>query len=297
MLPIVSDGKDEVLFTTAYCLIPFLKNKSLIENYKNLIDKGMNYLYENIKVNTKIQVHSIAAYVAALKGNNSYANTLLDQAKIMPTHVNDKLCFKTNRDFSSCSEIHTAFIALAHLKLNESGHAEPMINFLIDYNLKYSATQTTFKNAILTEPIVEMGIIKANNKTQLNIVFSNEHSFRKEIKINEMNSQNVQYVTVSKYSKTVSAIITGHGYCTLTMIMEEILITDVVKSTFTINIFKNITSKIKNQKTITICASYNPKPWQQEVLLNVIYEINMPSGYIYSHINDLYKKVEIKVRK
>lgn len=182
------------------------------------------------------------------------------------------------------------------LTLNKLAHAEPVINWLIKTNLRFGGMEYTLYNAILTEPIVEMGIKKnAADLTNLKVKLRNEHGYQQTVEITKENDQALQNVDLPKYSREITASVSGYGYCTVTIFMETILLSEKVVPKFTLNINTNIHSNIQQEKIVRVCAIYNSKGSEKTSIVNVIYEVNMPSGYVYSNVVNLNQKPEIKV--
>jgi len=298
LFQIGGDDFTERFFSTAYALIPFLKHKDLIyTDYRDVIDKAFQYL-DKRENRLKVKNHgfSIAAYAYALDSKKAKAEEILEKIQDSFIVRDNKKCFKVENSDTSCDVLMTVYIAMALLKMNKIAEAEPVINWLINSNLRFGIWQDTLYNSILTEPIVEMGIAKkAVDLTNLKVKLRNEHGYEKMVEITKETAQIPQNVELPKYSTQITATVSGYGYCTVTMFLETIMMTNKVNPKFTLNVYTNTPSNIKNEKIVRVCARYDSTGSLETSIVNVIYEVNLPSGYVYSGIVNMDQKPEIKV--
>lgn len=288
----------ERYFSAAYCLIPFLKHKDFLDkDYSHVIEKAFMYLN---KRENRLQVMryglSIAAYAYALANKRREAEELLD--KVEETFIdrgNNKKCYKIEGKDGECDVTHTAYAALALLKLNLISRAEPLIYWFMDTKMNFNLLQETYYTAAITEPIAELGIALKSDVTNLRISLKNEHGFTKNLEVLKDNSHIPQDIELPNYSQDVISTISGYGYCTVSMIFERIVIVPQIVAIFKVNIHTDVASTIPNEKIVRVCAKYDAQAGMDPVLVNVIYEIGMPSGYIYSGIVGPESQNDIKV--
>jgi len=296
-----SDPDTARYFETAYVLIPFLKFRALLsKDYSDVINKGMSYLKGSTnKLGLKRQALSMAAYAFALNNDTTEAKELLEAVEGDVIKNKTEKCYKLERSSASCDLRHTSYTANAYLTLNDVNKARPAIVWLLQtYNInKYYSN--THAHAIATEAIAKfLSSLKLNKTSELTVNIRNDGDFNKNVLVNKNNSAEPIEFSVPDYSLMVNTSVSGYGYCSITTVVEKTLSVDVIDPKFTLKITQHNTS-ISSEKIIRVCATYNPNESQdsRQTLLNVIYDVKIPSGYIYSSIVDYEKKPEIKVRK
>ena len=185
---------------------------------------------------------------------------------------------------------------MALIKLNSLSRAEPLVYWFMDTKMYFDIMHDTYYTAAITEPIAELGIALKSDVTNLRISLKNEHGFTKSLEVLKDNSHIPQDIEFPNYSQDVISTISGYGYCTVSMIFERIVIVPQVVPIFKVNLHTNIATTIPNKKIVRVCAKYDAQVGMDPVLVNVIYEVGLPSGYIYSGIVNLEIQKDIKVR-
>jgi len=279
-------------FQTAFVLIPFLKFKELVDkNYDDVIRKGFNYLKSNKRRSQlNYEGYPVAAYAYALNSDEINANQLFyDVEQLAVDHGSNKKCIKVSRDDSECQLRHTTYAALAYIQLNEITKALPFVNWLIsiqNFNYFYS---NTYDYALATEPIAKLAKYLKTDQTSLTVTLKNERNFEKTVNINNENSETFQDIEFPQYSQDVISTANGHGYCSITTIFERTIILPKVTNMFKLTV--SPTERNDREFFLKICAEYAG----YSVVMNVIYEVEMPSGYVFVEILDLEGQSEIKV--
>jgi len=289
----------EKYFAAAYCLIPAVRHRKFMDGkYDDFIKKGFSYLDND---NNRLQVMryglSIAAYVYALDNQPEKAKNLLKEVeKSYIHHADNKRCYKIFEGDTQCDVRHTTFVALTYLALNDIVKVEPIIYYLLSKKQAYDYTQNTQFLAVVTEPIADMGVILNVDDTNLKIAVKDEHSFNHEFQITSSNSDVPQTIEMPQKSEQVSSTISGKGYCTVSGIFERIVVVPQINNVFSVSIKKRSESGSAVTKYVEVCATYHQQTGMKPVLVNVVYEVEMPSGYIFLEVKDSDKHPEIKVR-
>ncbi|KAL7011180.1 hypothetical protein ACKWTF_014138 [Chironomus riparius] len=287
----------EKYFAVAYCLIPAVRHKKFMDGrYDNFIKKGFSYLDKD---DNRLQVMSyglsVAAYVYALDNQPEKAKNLLkDVEKAYIQHENNKRCYKIFEGDEACDVRHTTFVALTYLTLNDITKAEPVIYYLLSKKQVYDYTQDTKHLAVVTEPIADMGVLINVEDTNLKVTVKDEHSFNKDIKITDENSADPQTIEMPQGSEEVSTVISGKGYCTISAIFERIVVVPEVNRVFSLDIKTRQESSSPVITIVEVCVTYNQQTGMKPVLVNVVYEVEMPSGYVFIEVKDSDKHNEIK---
>ncbi|XP_070499789.1 thioester-containing protein 1 allele R1-like [Chironomus tepperi] len=280
-------------FATAYCLVPFLRHREMLgSQYDDFIRDGLEYL-KGLDNRFGISSYglSVAAYVFALNKDRNSSQVLLGELEIFTYRDGNKKCYKISEKDADCLIRHTAFAALALIQLDMLTEAEPVVNWLLSKS--YFDGMRMNDDAIITEAVAEMAIKLKTSDTNLNVVVRNERDFRKSVIIKDFNSHIQQNVQLPIDSESAAYKISGTGYCTITMFFEIIVTVPSSVPKFTITINTDVPSPGTNQRIVNVCGRFNDDKFKPKVtIVNVIYEIGMPSGYTFYKIKD--KGPEIK---
>jgi len=288
----------ERYFAAAYCLIPFVRFRKFMDGrYDNFIEKGFRFLNKK-EHRLPVMRHglSVAAYVYALDNQPEKAQTLLrDVEKAFIIYRDKKKCYKIFEGDNNCDMIHTAYVALAYLALNDVIKAEPIIFYLSSYKPAAEYHIDTRILSIVTGPIAEMAALLHVKNTNLKINVRNEHTFSKDLYIDDGNSDRPQTIEMPQGSEKVSSVISGQGFCTISVIFERIVVVPVVDNVFSLTL-KSKVGYPWDMRIVEVCATYNQQSGMKPILVNVIYEVEMPSGYIFlSHRENGVHRNKIKV--
>ncbi|KAL7011176.1 hypothetical protein ACKWTF_014135 [Chironomus riparius] len=277
----------EQYIAAAYCIIPVIRYRNFMDGrYDNLVNKAFKYLDDD---SNRLQVMrhglSVASYVYALNNQPEKAKNLLKVIEQAYIHYEDnKKCYKIVEDDPDCDIRHTSYVALTYLKLNDLISAEPIVYYLMDIKeYSYYWTETRYLS-IITEPIAEMGVQLNVADTNLGITIKDEKNFRQDFTITDGNSAIPQSIEMPSGSAQVSSVVSGKGYCTVTSIFERLVRVPVIDNTFSLTVTTRTDSgsgMINIMKTVQVCAKYNKQTGMKPVLVNVLYEVEMPSGYIF----------------
>jgi len=282
-------GNTPEYFETAYILVTFLRVKELIDkDYSDVIDKAFKYLdNENNKHTVDNEGLSVAAYANILEGSYErklIAMELLDTIeKSAIDYKNNKKCFKIKPQDEKCSLRHTAYAAMVYLKLKEIHKAMPLIYWLLkSYNFQ-TYNGYSYNVAIMTHPIAEAAIYLQTDMTDFEVILKDELNFEKSLRITKENSTEAHKILFPSYSKIFNSSAYGHGYCSITKITEKIYSQSKSSAVFEISatIIANSTSLKSKEKVVRVCAEFDASNSDFFTLSNVIYEVEMPSGYVY----------------
>ena len=293
-----SPGSRSNYFETAFVLIPFLKlRKTTIgKNYETQITKAINYLKSNKnKLGASKEGIAIAAYAFGLIGETIETKNLLDELQDASLGFpGNKKCFKIKRTSENCDMRHTSYAALAYLTFNDISKAAELVNWLVkDLNLKYLYSNT-HEYAVATEPIAKIASILKVDKTDFKVTVRNERNFTASATITKKNADKMQYVQFPEYSQDVISVAEGHGYCSITTLYEKLIKLPRISTSFAVTVAPTKSSGSNFESTFQVCAEYSHDKFTS--LVNVIYEVEMPSGYVYVGVEDFEKmKKDIKV--
>ncbi|KAL7011178.1 hypothetical protein ACKWTF_014137 [Chironomus riparius] len=287
----------ERYFAAAYCLVPFVRHRKFMDGrYDNFILKGFRYLDKD---ENRLQVlrHglSVASYVYALDNQPEKAEKLLKEIeRAYKHHEDNKRCYKILETDADCDVRHTTYVALTYLTLKDLVKAEPIIYYLLSKKQGYDYSQNTRFLSVVTEPIADMGVLINVDETDLKVTVKNQGAFQQDFFIDTSNSNVPQTVEMPPGSEEVTSVISGKGYCTLSVIFERLVTVPLVDQSFSLRLTKRQESSSPVTNVIRVCATYDRQSGMKPILVNVVYEVEMPSGYIFLEVKDSDKHTEIK---
>lgn len=291
-------------FQTAFILISLLKAQEFVDkDYLDVINKAFSFLDSKTNRNPiDYEGVSIGAYAYALgmKHDSSREEVAieflrqLENAKV--DHGDSKKCYKIKINSKACDMRHTAYAAMAYLKLDDVKSAMPLIYWLLKEFNFYSLSGYTYNTAILSEPIAEAAVALGVKSTDFEVTLNDRHRLNKSFKYTNANKNDRHEVKFIPNTKYIDMTVEGTGYCSITRIDETVVTEHILSPSFTVDIDSNIESTRSNERIVKICAMYNSTGLTETSIVNVIYEVEFPTGYVYAGILNEKKQQEfIKV--
>lgn len=287
-------------FRTAYILIPFLKlKKHVTKNYDDVITKGFAYLshirYASVKDK---EAYSVAALAYSLNNQNDKAYDLLNEVEKDVIRIDKvKKCFKLSRSQTKCDLRHTSYAAVAYLTLNRIDKAKTLISYIHNEfkNIKNISTKQNF--GIATEALVKFLIAQpVYLSTNFTVTLTNELNFKEVVHITAENQNDSVDVYYPDYTADGKITIQGSGFSSITKITEISIEMRRIMSKFILIV--NVPRSTSNTRTVQVCATYKPdNDYNSKNTLSVIYEVEMPRGYIYEEVVGMITNLNVKVSK
>ncbi|KAL7011281.1 hypothetical protein ACKWTF_014213 [Chironomus riparius] len=269
---------------TSYILVQFLKHRGVVDrSYDEAINRGFKYLDTN-RLEIKNFGLSIAAYAYALRGNIKEANEIvqfIESNNVVSSDLMLKRCFKVNRNDKECNALFTANAAMAYFELNENTKAIQLVNWLVDDNLKSIYSSYSLDYALLTEPIARVAKFIGAKDTMLTIVAENELSYKTqaEFTFTSKNCSTEQNKLFPQESRKMFYTVNGDGFYAVTRVVEMLHTAPQSQSIF------NISATV-DKDTVEVCGMNMADEGDEKSIVNVIYEVDMPSGYTYLKIDN-----------
>lgn len=288
-------------FKTAYILLPFIKLKNhTTKSYDDVIRQGFNYLRElNNSTLSNKEPFSIAAYAYALNGNIGEAENFLKTVERDDIQIDEqRRCFKLSRSHSNCDLRHTSYAALAYLTLNKFYEAQSLISYIYnEYKKIRDFSSYSFKYGVSTEALAKFMIARPKTSlTNLKITLTSDPNFIKVIHITKENQKESIDISFPEYNLNPRITIEGSGSCTVKKIAAGPVKLNSNWNKFKVNV-KTFSSTSRNKETVQVCATYQLPDLQNifEIQDGIVYDIEMPNGYVYESFNDLTERTETKV--
>ncbi|XP_070504783.1 thioester-containing protein 1 allele R1-like [Chironomus tepperi] len=290
-------NKTKIYFETAQVLIAFLKSDRIVEQkYTDVITKALDFLEDNSHAYSKDnEALSVAAYAFSLRiPTDNYEiktkNIMDDIEKTLIDHGGKDMCVKLKSTDDDCDVRHTAYTAMTYINLNLTQKAVPLAYWLLkSYNFK----DDYYNSAIISEPIAKLAQLLHAESTDITVTVHDEFNFKETLKLVDGNSTDFHVVNFPTHSKIFSSKVTGYGFVSITKVIERTLdFAIAIEPTFhiAVQIMNNQTITKFGEIVINVCAKYDKDSWDVIEIMNVIFEIQMPSGYIFDEIIDLDKQ-------
>ena len=129
------------------------------------------------------------------------------------------------------------------------------------------------------------------NKVDFSVTISNKNDFNKVIHVTT--EDDPIEIILPENTTTAEASIKGTGFCIITVITQRAFKLFYLDPKFNLEIARLPTSR-HNEAIVRVCASYAPKRNEFQIIQEVIYDVEMPKGYVYKEVID---KSKIKVVK
>jgi len=305
IIPSYSGGALGLYYQTAYCLIPFIKFRSWIgKNYDDVINKGIDYIKNEARIKEQEGIRDglvVAAYISALSNDTSLAKKFLATAE-KDAYFNDpnsqKMRCLKRISHEPCDLRHTAYAAITYLLMDDQKMAQPLIIWLMDKHSLNKAFSNSIYLAIASEAISTFVSGKPVKKaTDFTVKITNEHDYNKIIYMNSSQMNTPIEVQIPEYTLNYTTTVKGTGYCSITTAIEKIVAVKNVDPKFTLTVVPR-SGSTSTERIIQVCATYVPLETDNslQTLVNVIYDVEMPSGYQYVEIVNLASTKAIRVR-
>lgn len=301
ILDVQENSSSAEYFQTAFILIPFLKFRGFVsKSYDEVIEKGLNFLNKTRNSeDLNLEAQSVAAYAYALNGDKNQTLEILNKVEKQSNQFEkDQKCYKLSANHSSCNLRLTAYSTLAYLTINQTVSIQNCVNYLLSQHQLKSYHGTNFNHAITVEAISKFLITNSdNNLTDLKVKFTSERGIEKILNINNSN-ENIRHKFIFP-DKTLHPLLSmsGTGTC---------LVRKYIKSKVTVerqNSKINATATplpvlVQNERIVRVCADYQQEGnfTDSQSFFLVIYDVELPSGYIFEEIMNLSSIPENKVR-
>jgi len=294
------DSESAQYFQTSFFLIPFLKFRGFTtKNYDAVIDKGFNFLNgtRNMKLLDK-EALSIAAYVYALNNDINQTQELLNEVEKSATKIDEnEKCYKLSANHTNCDLRHTAYAALAYITANQIDYPKYIVKYIMSKFKLRSYHGNNFNYILSTEVISKYLIAKKDNTTtDIKVIFTSERGLESILNITNSNRKVLHQFTFPDYTLHPKMTINGTGVCSIRKIIESYATVEQESSKFNITVTPQPVVN-QNERIVRVCATYQPQENsnRSESLFSVIYDVEMPSGYLYKEIVDYGKQKDIKV--
>jgi len=288
-------------FRTAYILIPFLKFKKFVtKNYDDVINKGFAYLSGIHAVfESDMEAYSAAAFAYALNDQRNQAQKMLDEVEKDVINIDkNRRCYKLSTRDAKCDLRHTSYAAIAYLTMNKFDQAKSLISYIHDEYKKIRSFAYNPDSGIATEALAKFLIAQSVFlPTNFTVTLTNEFDFINVVQITAANQKDFVKVFYPDYTLNPKMAIQGTGLCSIKQEAEKSIEMSKINSKFILRV--KISTSTSNTRIVQVCATCQPPDDESSMhtLSNVIYDVEMPIGYIYKESVNIASKPETWVSK
>lgn len=287
---------------TAFTVIAFLENTDYVKDFKQVIDKALNYIDENRKKLDNNYALAIATYALAL-GSHSSANDSLNAL--------EKTAFKTDQQWywekdmtvkksqkkptaeSTMVEI-AAYAILSYVKLKRSTEALPIVKWLVSRRNSGGGFSSTHDTVIGVQALAEIAHELYWDKLNMNIKlsFDNEEI---QFELDDKNRNKPQSKKMPSTIRRISLNAEGSGIASVQVSHSYNTKIEEITNVFSLHITENPGTGA-NILQLKICAVYEPQdsPDDNKTGMALI-EVWFPSGFVADPTFDLLELAGVKV--
>ncbi|XP_005182170.2 thioester-containing protein 1 allele R1 [Musca domestica] len=278
---------------TAFVLMTFMENKKYSKKYKNIIEKGLQFLNGNVDKDHDVYALSImAAAFGMAKHENS--TKVLDKL-LAKALTKDKLRWWSANDKNGEKDVEiTAYALLALLEISSGDDHSAIFEWLMQERNSKGGFQSTHDTVVGLQAIVKYSQINsASNNQQINLRYAALDDKGREMKTDEftINGENNLILQTHKLPRSTRSInfkATGNGQSMLQLsslyyITEETGLKhfDIKPKAHRVNVL---------ELNVEICFTYLTPSSKMATKKNdddngphfsnmVIMKLNLPSGY------------------
>ncbi|XP_065356086.1 LOW QUALITY PROTEIN: thioester-containing protein 1 allele R1-like [Calliphora vicina] len=285
---------------TAFILATFLEDRMYARRYQQVINRGLQFLTNNLDDVDDVYALSIIAYVLQM-AKNSNVNKVLEKLKIYRNESDGLVWWSGSNNFNENNVEITAYILMALLDSSASGDHKPILKWLIAQRNDKGGFLSTHDTVVGLQALVKFAQkIKESKNVNLDIKYTAKDQEGDAVKTGafKVESGNIlmtQKQELPKSTRNVSFEMTGTGSALLQLshhykiLDASTSISPMIDTSGSKPRRKDVSSNVKtevkyfiiepkanilnNDLDLEICYTYTTSTNM------VIMEVNLPSGY------------------
>ncbi|XP_012262615.2 CD109 antigen-like isoform X2 [Athalia rosae] len=301
-------GAAKGLALTAFTLIAFLENQDYVEEYRNTINKGVDYISRNLEGLDDVYSLSICAYVlnlakhpdedkafSALESKAMQSDDYKWWGKPVPTD-------NKNPWYSLPSSVNvemTSYAMLTYLRRNMVANAIPIMKWLVSQRNSDGGFASTQDTVIGIYALAKLGEKLSSKDNDFSISFTYEGGGQNTININSGNNMILQKHMLPRKTRQVNVHATGTGFAIIQVSFNYNLNVTGAWPLFTLDPQVDKNSN-ENHLQLSICSGFVATKDANESNMAVM-EVSLPSGFTVDvdslpslEISQHVKRVETK---
>ncbi|XP_070505052.1 CD109 antigen-like [Chironomus tepperi] len=302
-------GASKGIALTAYTLITFLEAKDHNEKYKDVINKALNYVIENLDQLNDTYSLAIANYALQLNKH--------EQKDMLLAKLNAKAENKDGMKYWKKDEVKeedtnpwyyrpntvnvemSAYALQAFILADQDNEAVPIMKWLVTQRNENGGFQSTQDTVVGLQALSKLATKIHVADSDLQIVVKPEHASGATINVNSDNSLILQKYELPSKARHFEVSATGKGFSILQISYKYNLDNSGKYPRFVLNP-KVDESSNKEYLDLHVCTNFVPDSQTARSNMAVM-EVSLPSGFTFDndHLSELMatenvKKVETK---
>ncbi|XP_044750502.1 CD109 antigen-like isoform X2 [Coccinella septempunctata] len=284
----MQNRKGNSLPLTSFVLISFLENQRFTSKYKNLINKGLDYIARNIEENEETYSLALCSYALQLSKHPSKQSAFnlldnranyTDSMKWWSKPISDK--DNPWKSFPRSLDIEmTSYALLSFLEKNLLEDAFPILNWLLKQQNDLAGFTSTQDTMVGLQALLQI-LMKLSVSTNLQIEFKYSQNDSGKFQISENEATIEQRFEISKTSREVNFTAHGEGLAIFKVYYQYNKVVSGPWPMFILDPQVDKSSNL-NHLQLSICARFikGTENTNDATSNMAVMEVNLPSGYI-----------------
>ena len=282
-------GSSDGIALTAYTLITFLENQSLIPQYKNTINKALDYIvrsFNSLDDNYSLAIASYALQLAKHSSKDSFLAKLdtKSENKDGMKHWEKKVAESDDKNpwNSQPNSVNVEMSAYALQSFVEGGlesDAVPIMKWLVGQRNENGGFQSTQDTVVGLQALSKLAtrIYVPNSKVDISLKYNDATTGN--LNVNADNSLILQKYELPSDVKNIEVTANGRGFSILQLSYKYNMNVTGVWPRFVLDPQVNRLST-KDFLHLTVCTSFVPDEMTEKSNMAVM-EVSFPSGYTF----------------
>ncbi|XP_068143554.1 CD109 antigen isoform X3 [Drosophila tropicalis] len=286
------NANHNALGLTSFVLLAFFENDELMDTYKQAIDKGVQYVAE--EVDKTDNQYSLAISLVALQlAKHPKSEKVITKLETMAKQEDGRKWWSKAKEDSSTSNdrrFHwhprsndveiTSYILLGLLEKYPAEASLPIIKWLISQRNSNGGFSSTQDTVIGLQALTKFAYKTGSGSGTIDIDFTPSNGTQDTIKVNPENSLVLQTHVLPKSTRKVDFTAKGKGSAMVQLSYRYNLAEKDKKPSFKVT--PSVKDTVKQKLLVEVCAEYIPleESDQKKDSNMVVIEIALPSGYV-----------------
>lgn len=300
-------GSSNGIALTAYTLITFLENPSLLSKYRDTVDKALKFVQENFEKLDDNYSLAIASYAMQL-ANDSLKESLLTKLDSKSENMNglkhwEKLIPKSDEtspwhhEPKSVNVEMSAYALQAFVEAGRDTEAVPIMKWLVTQRNKNGGFQSTQDTVVGLQALSKLALKIYVPDSKIDITLTNADGAPANLNLNEDNALILQKHELPSLARNFDVTARGRGFSILQLSYKYNMNITGEWPRFVLEPELNKNSN-KDFLHLSVCTSFVPDDSTDKSNMAVM-EVSLPSGYTFDTdtLEELKATEKVKVWK
>lgn len=293
---------------TAFVAISFLENSKFISDYRDVVDKALNFIDRNLNYITSNYEFAISAYALAL-GKHDSAKLFLDHLSKKAKNRDGKKFWNVNfdddknkvsNDISDKIEI-ASYALLSFIKARRESEVRPIMLWIISQIQQNDGAFSKKDSVVTAQALSEIASIYFTSEVNIDLALFYESNERTDIHIDNSNAKNPINFNLPTSTRGLTVAANGTGF----VLLEVLYNYEQTIGDFSERFALQVTVKTSDDEKVlhlTICTALKIDEDIGDAsnmkISNAMMEVKLPSGYVYdTNSNNFLVRLKIKVSR